>query len=303
MFSRARTPLEPVPRRVRVHRVHETSGALRRVTFRDAAPTVHDDGRAAGQGADDSGGASLATLRAPGPDDHVKVFLPDPATGVLHAPTLTADGALQRPSGVVSVSRELTVRATRVVDGVAEVDVDWVLHGGADPGAPPTGEGGPASAWAARAQVGDEVVLAGPTTSRAVPDGVARLLLVGDEAGLAALARWVDAVGADVPVTAIVEIGDDVDEAFVEDELGRATVEILYRTDGPDQLAEAVRSLGSLDADEFVFGAGEATDLAQVRRDLRRGGARPDQLALHGYWRRSVVNLDPDAPLDPTDPD
>ena len=62
VFSRARTPLEPVPRRVRVHRVHETSGALRRITFRDAAPTVHDDGRAAGPGADGPGGASLATL-------------------------------------------------------------------------------------------------------------------------------------------------------------------------------------------------------------------------------------------------
>ncbi|MFF2268022.1 siderophore-interacting protein [Cellulosimicrobium cellulans] len=302
MLDRPVTRLDLVPRRVRVHRVHETSGALRRTTFRDAAPT-HDDGRAAGTGADDSGGTSLAMLRAPGPDDHVKVFLPDPATGVLHAPTLTADGALQRPTGVVSVSRELTVRATRVVDGVAEVDVDWVLHGGADPGAPPTGEAGPASAWAARAQVGDEVVLAGPTTSRAVPDGVARLLLVGDETGLPALARWVDAVGADVPVTAIVEIGDDVDEAFVEDELGRATVEILYRTDGPGQLAEAVRSLGPLGDGEYVFGAGEATELAQVRRDLRRGGARPGQLALHGYWRRGVVNLDPEAPLDPTDPD
>ncbi|MDF9877029.1 NADPH-dependent ferric siderophore reductase [Cellulosimicrobium cellulans] len=303
VFSRARTPLEPVPRRVRVHRVHETSGALRRITFRDAAPVVHDDGPTSGPGGDGPGRASLATLRAPGPDDHVKVFLPDPATGVLHAPTLTADGALQRPTGVVSISRELTVRATRVVDGVAEVDVDWVLHGGGDPGGPPTGEGGPASAWAARAQVGDEVVVAGPTTSRGVPDGVARLLLVGDEAGLPALARWVDAVGANVPVTAIVEIGDDVDEAFVEDELGRATVEILYRTDGPGQLAEAVRSLGPLGDGEYVFGAGEATDLAQVRRDLRRGGARPDQLALHGYWRRGVVNLDPDAPLDPTDVD
>ncbi len=287
VFSRPVTRLDLVPRRVRVHAVRETSGALRRLTFRDAAP----------------GEASLETLRVPGPDDHVKVFLPDPATGVLHAPTLTDDGALQRPTGVVSISRELTVRATRTVDGVPEVDVDWVLHGGTDPGAPPTGEGGPASAWAARATVGDEVVLAGPTTSRAVPDGVGRLLLVGDESGLPALARWVEAIGADVTVTAIVEIGDDVDEAFVEDELGRATTELLYRTDGPGQLAEAVRALGPLDADEYVFAAGEATDLVAVRRALRGSGARPDQLAVHGYWRRGVVNLDPEAPLDPTDPD
>lgn len=293
MFTRPRTRLDLVPRRVRVHAVRETSASLRRITFRDA---VADGDRAEGP-------LSLAALRAPGPDDHVKVFLPDPATGVLHAPTLAPDGALQRPTGVVSISREMTVRATRTVDGVAEVDVDWVLHGDDVPGAAPGEPGGPASAWAARATPGDEVVLAGPASSRSVPDGIGRLTLVGDEAGLPALARWVAAVGPDVPVTAIVEIGDDVDEAFVEDELGRATVEILYRTDGPGQLAEAVRALGVPEPDEYVVGAGEATDLVPVRRDLRRAGARPDQLAIHGYWRRGVVNLDPDAPLDPSDPD
>lgn len=296
MFTRPRTRLDLVPRRVRVQAVVETSTALRRITFRDAG-----EGASGVPGSDDPG--TLATLRSPGPDDHVKVFLPDPATGVLHPPTLTADGALQRPGGVVSISREMTVRATRTVDGAAEVDVDWVLHGDDVPGAPPGEPGGPASAWAARARPGDEVVLVGPTASQGVPDGIGRLLVVGDEAGLPALARWVTAVGPDVPVTAIVEIGDDVDEAFVEDELGHAAVEILYRTDGPGQLAEAVRALGPIDADEYVVGVGEATDLVPVRRDLRRAGARPDQLEIHGYWRRGVVNLAPEAPLDPSDPD
>ncbi|WP_369824438.1 siderophore-interacting protein [Cellulosimicrobium sp. CUA-896] len=112
------------------------------------------------------------------------------------------------------------------------------------------------------------------------PGGVGRLTLAVDETGLPAAARWVEAVGADVPVTAVVEIGDDVDEAFVEDELGHADVEILYRTDGPGQLAEAVRALGGPADDELVVAAGEAGDLVPVRRHLRRTvGARPDQLA------------------------
>nr|WP_241744161.1 siderophore-interacting protein [Cellulosimicrobium arenosum] len=241
-------------------------------------------------------------MRAPGPEDHVTIFFPDPATGVLHAPTLSPDGGLQRPTGVVSISRDFTVRAVRAAggdDAVPEVDVDWVLHG----------DEGPASAWAARAQVGDELVLAGPRGSTGVPDGIGRLTLVVDETGLPAAARWVAAVrggpaGSRVPVTAIVEIGDDVDEAFVEDELEDADVEILYRTDGPGQLVEAVRALGAPAPDEYVVAVGEATDLAAVRRRLRHVvGARPDQLAISGYWRRGVVNLDPDAPVDPTDPD
>jgi len=41
-----------------------------------------------------------------------------------------------------------------------------------------------------------------------------------------------------------------------------------------------------------------------VRRYLRHeAGARPDQLAISGYWRRGTVNLDHHLPLDPSDPD
>jgi NADPH-dependent ferric siderophore reductase len=279
--SRPRTDLDLIPRRARVHAVRRPAGTIVRTTLRDVT------------GADPAAPSSLAALRAPGPDDHVKVFLPDPATGVLHAPTLAPDGGIQRPTGVVSISRELTVRATRTVDGVAEVDLDWVLHGDA----------GPASAWAGRASVGDEIVLVGPGTSRGLPEGIGRLTIAVDETGLPAAARWLAAVGPDVRVTAVVEIGDDVDEAFVEDELDGADLEILYRTDGPGQLADAVRSLGAPEPDEHVVGYGEAGDLVPVRRHLRSCGVGPDRSTVVGHWRRGTVNLAPDAPLDPTDPD
>lgn len=279
---RPRTPFDLIPRRVRVHAVRQLTGNMVRTTFRDV------------DGADPAAPSSLAALRAPGPEDHVKVFLPDPATGVLHAPVVAPDGGLQRPTGVVSISRDLTVRAQRAVGGAAELDIDWVLHG----------DEGPASAWASRVTVGDEVVLAGPSASVGVPEGIDRLTVVVDETGLPAAARWVDAVGPGVPVTAIVEIGDDVDESFVEAELGHADVEILYRTDGPGQLEEAVRSLGGLDDGELLVALGEAGELVPVRRYLRRElGISPDLLSIAGYWRRGTVNLDHDEPLDPSDPD
>ncbi|GAA1722184.1 siderophore-interacting protein [Isoptericola hypogeus] len=282
MFTRPRTRFDLVPRRVRVHAVTELTGSMRRTTFRDV------------DGADPAAPTSLAAIRAPGPEDHVKVFLPDPATGELHAPTIAPDGGLQRPTGVVSISRDYTVRATRTAGGVAELDVDWVLHG----------DEGPASAWAARAAEGDELVLAGPRGSVGVPDEIGRLTVVVDETGLPAAARWVDAVGPDVPVTAIVEIGDDVDEAYVEDELGRASVEILYRTDGPGQVADAVRSLGGPEDGELVVALGEAGELVAVRRFLRRElGVPAEQLSISGYWKRGVVNRDHHQPLDPSDPD
>ncbi|WP_418275521.1 siderophore-interacting protein [Isoptericola jiangsuensis] len=295
MFARPVTTFDLVPRRVRVHAVRRLTGSMVRTTFRDAPGA---DGASGADGVTGSGGttgaaaSSVAALHAPGPDDHVKVFLPDPATGVLHAPTLAPDGGIQRPAGGVSISREMTVRATRTVDGAGEVDVDWVLHAG----------DGPASAWAAAAREGDEVVLVGPGTSRAVPAGIGRLTLAVDETGLPAAARWSAAVGPGVRVTAIVEIGDDTDEDVVEAELAGADVEILYRSDGPGQLAEAVRSLGTPDDDEYVVALGEAGELVPLRRHLRGLGVGPDLSTVAGYWRRGTVNLDPDAPLDPNDP-
>jgi len=72
-----------------------------------------------------------------------------------------------------------------------------------------------------------------------------------------------------------------------------------------EQTARGISFCGHAIADDELFvGLGEATDLVPVRRHLRHTvGARPDQLAISGYWRRGVVNLDHHLPLDPTDPD
>lgn len=260
-----RHPLAVRP--VRVEALEDVTPTLRRFTFT---------------------GDDVGTLVADGPEDHVKVFFPDPATGELHAPTITPDGALQRPTGV-SISRDYTVRDVR--DGVVVIDV--LLHG----------DDGPASAWAGRAVRGDELVLAGPRGSVLAPDGIERLVVVADETALPAAARWVASVGPDVPVTAILDVADESVEPYGA-ELGHASIEWLYREDGPGQVADAVRSLGSLGADDFLFAAGEATTLVPVRRYLRHeAGARSDQLSISGYWKRGVVNLDHHEPLDPADPD
>ncbi|PJI94884.1 siderophore-interacting protein [Luteimicrobium subarcticum] len=253
------------------------------------------------------GGAGLAGFDAPGPDDHVKLFLPDPATGVLHAPTLVG-GALQRSPDGVSISRDYTARARRGDGPTTEVDVDVVLHGtGTDPAT-----GGPASVFAATAAEGTEVVVAGPRGSRDVPAGVSRVVLVADETALPAAARWCEQLPAGVVVTAILDLEDESVDAYVDtpgpdggpSAFARASVERLYRVDGPGQVLEAVRSLGRPDDDEIVWAAGEATALVPVRRYLRRElGLPAEQAIVDGYWKRGVVNRDHHEPLDPSDPD
>jgi len=284
-FERTGSRHDMVARRARVARTLRLAPTVVRVTFT---------------------GDELAGLQADGPEDHVKVFFPDPATGELHAPRMV-DGALQRPTSGVSVSRDYTPRAVRQTADGTELDLELVLHG-VDDGAP----AGPASSWAAAATEGDEVVVAGPRGSRGVPAGIERLVLVADETAMPAAARWVERAPG-VELTVILDLADEDADAYVyapapgggPSPFARASVERLYRVDGPGQVEEAVRSLDLQDAaTTYVWAAGEAGTLVPVRRYLRHElGLSPEQVKVDGYWKRGVTNRDHHEPLDPSDPD
>jgi len=287
-------------------------------------------------------GDDLDGFSALGPSDHVKVFFPDPATGVVTAPSMGPDG-VRRPTDGVVISRDYTPRAFRPGEGggAAELDIDFVLHDAA-PGelvpdavvagvsAPEAGpgsgsdtgpgsgsdtgsgsasvrgaSGGPASAWAAQASVGDALAVAGPRGSRLAPDACGSAILLADETALPAFSRWLELLPASTRITAILDAADESVEDYVTaEQRERASVEWLYRIDGPGQLEESLRSLGPIGEDTYVWAAGEATTLIPLRRYLRHElGLSTDQLSVEGYWKRGITNLDHHAPIDPTDPD
>jgi NADPH-dependent ferric siderophore reductase len=245
-------------------------------------------------------GPDLAGFASAGPGDHMKVFFPDPATGILTLPEVGPDGMQRGAEGVV-ISRDYTPRAMRLApNGVSELDIDLVVHG----------VDAPASAWAEYAKVGDELGIAGPRGSRLVPEGIERLLVVADETALPATGRWLELLPTDVPVTALFHVVDEtVDNYFDATHFdsaaaGRMDAEWITHADGHQQLEESLRSLGRIDAGTFVFLAGEADILVPLRRYLRHELFLPaEQVSASGYWRRGVVNLDHHAPLDPSDPD
>lgn len=239
-------------------------------------------------------GPELNGFVSDGPSDHLKVFFPDPATGILTLPEVGPDG-LQRGAEGVVISRDYTPRALRQAKGTAELDLDIVTHGVT----------GPASAWAELAKVGDGLGIAGPRGSRLVPDGIERLLIVADETALPATARWLDLLPPEVPVTALLHVVDETVESYFDATAAdRMDAEWITHADGHLQLEESLRSLGRIGQGTFVFLAGEADILVPLRRYLRHELALPaDQVSASGYWRRGVVNLDHHAPLDPSDPD
>jgi NADPH-dependent ferric siderophore reductase len=111
-------------------------------------------------------------------------------------------------------------------------------------------------------------------------------------------------VPASIPVTAIFDVADESVEGYFEGSDSRVDAEWLYRVDGPGQLEEALRSLGPIDEDTFVWMAGEAGALVPLRRYLRRElGLPAEQVTASGYWKRGIVNRDHHEPIDPSDPD
>ncbi|QDZ15690.1 siderophore-interacting protein [Humibacter ginsenosidimutans] len=251
-------------------------------------------------------GDALNDFSSPGPTDHVKVFFPDPANGKLTVPELRADG-IHRPTDGVIISRDYTPRQFRPAPfGAAELDIDFVLHSPDHAHGNPTDPagGGPASAWAAAAKPGDEVAIGGPRGSRLAPQDVTDAVLIADETALPSLTRWLDTLPESARITALIDAADEEVEPYLtEEQAARASVEWLYRIDGPGQLDEAVRSL-TLPEGVYVWAAGEASTLIPVRRYLKQeAGLQPDQLDVQGYWKRGVVNRDHHEPLDPSDPD
>jgi NADPH-dependent ferric siderophore reductase len=221
------------------------------------------------------GGADLAGFASFGPEDHIKVFFPVAGTDEF-------------------AGRDYTPSEFRPVGGSSgpELDLDIVVHGDA----------GPATAWASKAAVGDSIDIGGPRGSRLAPAGFRNAVLFADATGMPALRRWIRAFAGNTPVSAVLFGSDLRLSAYLDAaELTAATPQLAPT--GPFDLLEAAESQ-DIDADTFVWAAGESTVLVPVRRWLKGDLGLPKQnLSLHGYWRSGEAGLDHHAPLDPTDPD
>jgi NADPH-dependent ferric siderophore reductase len=234
-------------------------------------------------------GDDLTGFVSSGPTDHSKLFFPDSATGVISAPQLV-DGAMQRPQDGTIIVRDYTPREFR--DGtIPELDFDFYLHGD-----------GPASAWAAAAEVGDPLVVGGPRGSRMPPSGVARVILAADETALPALAKWIESLPAEVEIVAFATVANESDAAYLEPaHVNRAR--LIWIDKQPGALERAIRAYGPISDDTFVWVAGEATALIPVRRYLRRElGLSAAQVKVDGYWKLGEPGRDHHAPVDPSDP-
>lgn len=220
-------------------------------------------------------GEELEGFFSPGFDDHVKVF-PTPRG---QAPTLATVG----PDGPVfaepkPVMRDYTPRAFDAAN--RRLTLDFAV-----------GHGGPATAWAEEAQVGDELGLGGPRGSFLIPTSFSDHLLVGDEAAIPAISRRLEELPAGVRAIACIEVVDAAGELPLS---SAAEVEIIWvhRNGGARGRAEAltaaaVAAAGRIDpSDAYVWVACESSVARSMRAALLAARAfNPKWMKVAGYWR------------------
>ncbi|GGE14112.1 NADPH-dependent ferric siderophore reductase [Aureimonas endophytica] len=212
---------------------------------------------------------------------HLRLLLPPKDRPAPKWPELGPDGRLAMPEGEDALaSRVYTIRRIDVAAG--EIDVDMVLH---------EGEGMPGSDFAASARPGDVVGITGPGGGD-IPTA-RRLVLLGDETALPAIARILAEIGPDREARAFIEIAGASERQALPSPASVA-VEWLARGGAApgttDLLLDAARAaVGPGDGEVFVWAAAEFAAFRAIRAYLRKelGRSRQDHLVM-SYWRRGV---------------
>lgn len=247
------------------------------------------------------GGREIEKFRPMGFDQWFRLFLPIGGDAGLDRVPAKANRMfgylkfLRIPDGERPVMRNYTVRAYRAATAGAgaEIDVDFVLHGSAA-----DGTAGPASRWAETCRPGEHVLIIDEGLTFNPQRGTDRVLLVGDETALPAIASICASLPADAVGTAIIEVPAEEDALAFPHPSG---IEIAWivRPHGVDPGALALERVGRTtlpDAPLHAYAAGEQSLAAGVRKHLvGERGVDKNAVSFCGYWRMGASAPTPKA--------
>lgn len=201
----------------------------------------------------------LADFSSRAPDDHIKLFLPDPAN----------------PGQ--QVMRDYTPRAFDAARKI--LTIDFAVH-----------EAGPATAWALAAKPGDKLAIGGPKGSAIVADDFDYYLLIGDKSALPAIGRRVEGLRSGVPVATIVVVDGPEEAQRFETEAAWAPIWVFRQGEHADDATLLRRALMHWRAprgDGYVWIAAEARVARSLRDIMLEERAHPKAwLKASGYWLR-----------------
>ena len=160
------------------------------------------------------GGTDLAEYGDPGFDQRVKVVFPTETVGLDAMPSGDDWYTAWREMDEAERPPFRTYTTRQVRRDLHEVDIDMVAHD----------IQGPASAWIARAAVGDEVLILAPTTAHTgvsygidfvPPARSENLLLAGDETAAPAIAVILEQLPPEATGIVVLEMPHEADAAYV----------------------------------------------------------------------------------------
>ncbi|PYE18168.1 NADPH-dependent ferric siderophore reductase [Williamsia limnetica] len=220
-------------------------------------------------------------------DDLVQLEVPDVADAAVGlyfpAPGERKAPAMENRDGVWSYydiepmpeGRNYSVRNLNRSTGV--MTIDFVVH-----------DHGTATLWAQRAEIGEEVAMSYARSWYRPEPTTEWQLLVADLAGLPALARIIEELPANARATAIVEVCEDGDLAYLPK---RDDVELIAKVGsgngfGESRLGDAVEEFVHTEGRGYCWFAAEAKASRVARKHLRKEyGWKADQCDIIGYWR------------------
>lgn len=276
--ARRLTVHPPTLREVEVVRVLDVTPGMRRVTLAGDQLGAFSTGE----------GIARPAFVSTGFDDDIALYFSYPGQDDVVLPVQGA-ATLTAPRDPRPLSRTYTVR--RWDPAIGELDVDLVAHG--------VGIG---TTWAHRARPGDRIHLAGPSSSKSLPEDADWLLLAGDDTTIPAVARLLDELPDDARAQVFLEVAADAHRTELR-ALPHVEVTWLVR-DGAEAgtttlLVDAVRAADGWAGRPFAWIAGERAAVRDLRRHLVEDRAVPKAgIEFTGYWRRgAVVALEDDAAL------
>lgn len=170
-----------------------------------------------------------------------------------------------------------------------EIDIDFVLHEPA----------GPATAWAASARPGDELIVVGPDVRAEdstggmdfQPRGARRLLLAADESGLPAVRNILQNLPETSAASVFLEVPTAADCVPMPAGNTDVVVTWLVRGEHPygERLTQAIDAwavAAEISGSFYAWVAGESTTVKTIRRHLvRQCDLPPSSVTFSGYWK------------------
>ena len=207
-----------------------------------------------------------------GPAAHIKLFFPEEGQ---------TEPVMPQPDGPRS-ARARTYTPRRFDPAVPELEVEFVLHGE-----------GPAATWAAQAQVGQKLILAGPGPNYVIEPTADWYLLVGDDTALPAIETILEALPATTHAQVLMEVADAQEERTLTS-AAPLDVTWLYHDGNPARadamLEEALYKIKLPEGTGRVYVGCEAAAMRRIRQHLiKERGLSPAMIVTRGYWKLGAV--------------